>query len=57
MLTGEYDWSNTTEMSQQTADKIKGAKHKTMPKLGHFPATVSTDASRPRSELSKCEHG
>jgi pimeloyl-ACP methyl ester carboxylesterase len=41
MLTGEYDWSNTPEMSQKTADKIKGAKHKAMPKLGHFPATVS----------------
>ncbi|KAF2637300.1 alpha/beta-hydrolase [Massarina eburnea CBS 473.64] len=39
MLTGEYDWSNTPEMSQKTADKIKGAKHKAMPGLGHFPAT------------------
>ncbi|KAE9363147.1 alpha/beta-hydrolase [Stipitochalara longipes BDJ] len=39
MLTGEYDWSNTPEMAQKTADKIKGAKHKAMPELGHFPAT------------------
>lgn len=39
MLTGEYDWSNTPDMSQKTADKIKGAKHKAMPNLGHFPAT------------------
>ncbi|KAL1600531.1 hypothetical protein SLS60_006917 [Paraconiothyrium brasiliense] len=39
MLTGEYDWSNTPEMSQKTADKIPGAKHKAMPELGHFPAT------------------
>lgn len=39
MLTGEYDWSNTPEMSQKTADKIPGAKHKAMPDLGHFPAT------------------
>ena len=39
MLTGEYDWSNTPAMSQATADKIPGAKHKTMPGLGHFPAT------------------
>ncbi|KAF1999791.1 alpha/beta-hydrolase [Amniculicola lignicola CBS 123094] len=39
MLTGEYDWSNTPEMSQKTADKIPGAKHKSMPGLGHFPAT------------------
>lgn len=39
MLTGEYDWSNTPAMSQATCDKIKGAKHKAMPELGHFPAT------------------
>jgi pimeloyl-ACP methyl ester carboxylesterase len=39
MLTGEYDWSNTPEMSQKTADKIPGAKYKVMPGLGHFPAT------------------
>ena len=39
MLTGEYDWSNTPEMSQKTADKIPGAKHKAMKGLGHFPAT------------------
>lgn len=39
MLTGEYDWSNTPAMSQATADKIPGAKAKSMPQLGHFPAT------------------
>lgn len=39
MLNGEYDWSNTPEMSQATANKIKGAVHKSMPGLGHFPAT------------------
>lgn len=39
MLTGEYDWSNTPAMGQATADKIPGAKHKSMPGLGHFPAT------------------
>ncbi|OAK99487.1 alpha/beta-hydrolase [Phaeosphaeriaceae sp. SRC1lsM3a] len=39
MLTGEYDWSNTPEMAQKTADKIPGAMHKAMPDLGHFPAT------------------
>lgn len=39
MLNGEYDWSNTPEMSQKTADKIPGAKYKTMEGLGHFPAT------------------
>jgi pimeloyl-ACP methyl ester carboxylesterase len=39
MLTGSYDWINTPEMSQKTASKIKGAKYKAMPQLGHFPAT------------------
>lgn len=39
MLTGEYDWSNTPTMAQDTADKVPGAKHKAMPKLDHFPAT------------------
>ena len=39
LLTGEYDWSTTPAMAQATADKIKGAKHKAMPGLGHFPAT------------------
>lgn len=26
-------------MAQKTADTIKGANHKAMPELGHFPAT------------------
>ncbi|EME38348.1 hypothetical protein DOTSEDRAFT_75781 [Dothistroma septosporum NZE10] len=39
MLTGEYDWSNTPAMSQETCDKIPGAKHQAMKGLGHFPAT------------------
>jgi pimeloyl-ACP methyl ester carboxylesterase len=39
MLTGEYDWSNTPEMSQKTADKIPGGKCMAMKGLGHFPAT------------------
>lgn len=43
MLTGEYDWSNTPAMSQATADKIPGAKHKAMPELGHFPATENPE--------------
>ncbi|PYI03119.1 alpha/beta-hydrolase [Aspergillus sclerotiicarbonarius CBS 121057] len=38
-LTGEYDWSNTPEMSEETARKIPGARFKRMPALGHFPAT------------------
>lgn len=39
MLTGEYDWGNTSAMAQATCDKIPGAKHKSMPELGHFAAT------------------
>lgn len=39
MLTGEYDWSNTPAVAQATCDKIPGAKHKSMPGIGHFPAT------------------
>jgi pimeloyl-ACP methyl ester carboxylesterase len=38
-LTGEYDWSTTPQMSQVTAQKIKGANFKAMKDLGHFPAT------------------
>ena len=39
MLTGEYDYSTTPEMSKATADKIKGARFEKMEQLGHFPAT------------------
>lgn len=37
MLTGEYDYSCTPEASQETADKIDGAKLTVMERLGHFP--------------------
>ena len=37
MLTGEYDYSCTTEMSQATAQKIAGARFIEMPGIGHFP--------------------
>ena len=39
MLTGEYDYSCTTEASKATADKIPGARFEAMPGLGHFPLT------------------
>lgn len=39
MLTGEFDWSNTPGMSEETARKIPGAKFSKMLGLGHFPAT------------------
>lgn len=55
MLTGEYDWSNTPEMSQKTADKIPGAMHKAMPELGHFPATENPQKFVPHL-LEAIEH-
>ena len=37
MLTGEYDYSCTMEMSEATAAKIPGATFRPMPGIGHFP--------------------
>jgi pimeloyl-ACP methyl ester carboxylesterase len=37
MLTGEYDYSCTVEMSAATAAKIPGARFQAMPGIGHFP--------------------
>jgi pimeloyl-ACP methyl ester carboxylesterase len=37
MLTGEYDYSCTAEMSEATAAKIKGARFTRMEGIGHFP--------------------
>jgi pimeloyl-ACP methyl ester carboxylesterase len=37
MLTGEYDYSCTVEMSQATAAKIPGVSFQAMPGIGHFP--------------------
>jgi len=37
MLTGEYDYSCTPQMSRSTAAKIPGAKFSEMAGLGHFP--------------------
>ncbi len=37
MLTGEYDYSCTVEMSQATAAKIPGSRFQAMPGIGHFP--------------------
>lgn len=39
MLTGEYDYSCTTEASEATAKKIAGAVFEPMNGLGHFPLT------------------
>jgi pimeloyl-ACP methyl ester carboxylesterase len=37
MLTGEYDYSCTVEMSAATAAKIPGVKFQAMNGIGHFP--------------------
>jgi len=44
LLTGEYDWGSTPEMSAELARRIKGAKYQTMTGLGHFP--MSEDPER-----------
>jgi len=47
MLTGEYDYSCTTEASKATADKIPGARFEAMSGLGHFPLTENPQAVLP----------
>jgi pimeloyl-ACP methyl ester carboxylesterase len=37
MLTGEYDYSCTVELSEATAAKIPGVKFQAMAGIGHFP--------------------
>ena len=37
MMTGEYDYSCTMEMSEATAAKIPGAQFVPMHGIGHFP--------------------
>ena len=37
MLTGEYDYSCTVEMSEATAARIPGVTFQAMPGIGHFP--------------------
>ena len=44
MLTGEYDYSCTPEMSRLTAEKIPGAQFQMMKGLGHFPMTENPEA-------------
>ncbi|HLY38720.1 MAG TPA: alpha/beta hydrolase [Candidatus Binatia bacterium] len=44
LLTGEYDWAATPEMSRALAEEIPGAVYRTMERLGHFP--MSEDPER-----------
>ncbi|WP_019119754.1 alpha/beta fold hydrolase [Brevibacillus massiliensis] len=43
LLTGEYDYSCTPEMSRKTAEKIPGASFQVMKEMGHFPMTENPD--------------
>ncbi|KAK5948665.1 hypothetical protein OHC33_010268 [Knufia fluminis] len=47
MLTGEYDYSCTTEASAETAAMIEGAEFEAMKGLGHFPLTENPKAVLP----------
>ncbi|KAF2486494.1 alpha/beta hydrolase fold family protein [Neohortaea acidophila] len=47
LLTGEYDYSCTTEASKATADKIPGARFEAMKGLGHFPLTENPELVLP----------
>ncbi|MGH3318803.1 MAG: alpha/beta fold hydrolase [Streptosporangiaceae bacterium] len=44
MLTGEYDYSCTPEMSRSTAEKIPGARFRVMEDIGHFPMAENPPA-------------
>ncbi len=44
MLTGEYDFSCSPEMSQITADAIEGARFQVMEGMGHFPMSEHPEA-------------
>ncbi len=46
MLTGEYDFSCSPEMSQTTADAIEGAQLQIMKGMGHFPMSENPEAFR-----------
>lgn len=61
MLTGEYDYSCTTEASRATAEKIRGAKLEAMEGLGHFPLTENPRKVLPylmrALDLIESQHG
>ena len=44
LLTGEYDYSATPEITRDLAARIEGAEATAMPGLGHFP--MSEDPAR-----------
>ncbi len=46
LLTGEYDWNTTPELSRATAERIRGAVYATMEGLGHFPMSENPERFR-----------
>jgi pimeloyl-ACP methyl ester carboxylesterase len=50
LMTGEYDWASTPEMSAELAALIPGASYQTMKGLGHFP--MSEDPARFREYVA-----
>ena len=43
LLTGEYDWSATPEMTEELHAAIPGSKYTKMAGIGHFPMTENPD--------------
>ena len=43
LLTGDYDWATPPEMSEELAKRIPGASYRTLPGLGHFPASENPE--------------
>ncbi len=50
LMTGEYDWASTPEMSAELAGRIRGVSYQTMTGLGHFP--MSEDPARFREYIA-----
>jgi pimeloyl-ACP methyl ester carboxylesterase len=46
LLTGEYDWASTPEMSEELSRRIKGSTYQTMKSLGHFPMSEDPETFR-----------
>jgi pimeloyl-ACP methyl ester carboxylesterase len=46
LLTGEYDWASTPEMSEELSRRIKGSTYQTMRNLGHFPMSEDPETFR-----------
>lgn len=47
LLSGEYDYSATPEMSEAVAEKIKGSRYTMMKSMGHFPMIENYEGLRP----------